>query len=127
MLEVLELYLFHPLRLLGEYQREYNKDWDKLLNKWIAECDNFDVGEHTITFHLNAKESHEVWIENKWYAYAHQHLRNTVCKDQRLEFRPKVTTMHRLHNLIMEYNEEQKNKVRSEGIKRMKELLGEDN
>ena len=91
----------HILRTItGFYNKPYNKQWDAKLNEILDSVDHgakVILGDARITV-----DEYEIWIENKYYCYAHAWRINGIYTPKHLQFRPKFSTMKRLDKLVQE-------------------------
>ncbi|ENQ0912862.1 hypothetical protein ACENW9_000836 [Escherichia coli] len=89
------------------YQQPFLKEWDDLLNKIIDEGLVVEVTELTIKFNYEGEEW-EVWVGNRWYAYAHLWRKGDRLIQSNEEFRPRFRTMRRLRDLHLKLHEAQR-------------------
>ena len=85
--------------ILGLYQKEYNEDWDRVLNELLDGVEAGTSKVHTEA-HSVVIEGFEIWVSNKWYSYGYLWFKDVKYVSSSLRFRPKFSTMKRLDKLV---------------------------
>ncbi len=105
------LYIGHAFRtVFGIYQRQYSKEWDTVLNELLDSLENGKAsaemrGDHCLRFSFE-KETYEVWVANRWYAYGNLYAKrkaNVDCSNYipyEYQYRPNFSTMIRLNDVV---------------------------
>ncbi|EMK0255598.1 hypothetical protein V8I69_003897 [Salmonella enterica] len=86
----------------GLYLYPFSKSWDETLNRLLGEGMAFDVTEYTITIFTWTKTV-DIWIGNRWYAYAAPYMIDGEYVPDELKSRPRFRTMRRVRALVKEH------------------------
>ncbi|MGI1757564.1 hypothetical protein [Serratia marcescens] len=96
---MLKDYLCHIANTPFAYHRRFYAPWDDLLCRLLEEGKIVEIKPCTVSFHLDG-QLYEVWIANRWYAYAYLCAINKTSVEREIQFRPRFKTMRRLHALV---------------------------
>ncbi|MFN1130414.1 hypothetical protein ACJK9F_004269 [Lelliottia nimipressuralis] len=93
-------YFFHAFRFcpLG-YNHPFSAQWDRQLERILKNGELISTSTHIAKFSLDG-DVFDIWISNRWYAYATLHQLNGNTIPTRLEARPRFRTMRQLHSLM---------------------------
>lgn len=99
-------YFFHACRTcLLWYIHPFNAHWDRQLERILKAGELLSVSDCVATFVFNGSVF-EVWISNRWCAYASLHRLNGDSVKYRLLVRPKFRNMRHLRALVDAFTNE---------------------
>ncbi|MEH0886260.1 hypothetical protein [Enterobacter sp. UNJFSC 003] len=93
-------YFFHVCRAcLFGYNHPFNAHWDHQLERILKAGELLSVSDCVATFAFKGNVF-EVWIGNRWYAYASLARLNGDLVEYRLQVRPKFRNMRHLRFMV---------------------------
>lgn len=97
-------FFLHALRSalpgLG-YNYPFDRQWNAILER-ILEDGQLISSDECIALFIFEDQEWEVWVANRWYAYAHLYRKGHLRLDKNLWARPRFKTMLQLHEVVRE-------------------------
>ncbi len=90
----------HIIRTVtGFYDAPFSHAWDEELSSILNEGELLDANGYVATF-AHSGNIYEVWVANRWFAFAELYCLNGEYIERRKERRPRFRTMYRLHQMV---------------------------